>query len=221
MRIEHDTPNVPSRFTLAYSENGAHMTAERYMRGEKFRCIRYGTNIEPSACIEAAQPLCRECATGQRIRYKAGAASSLRWTPEDINIPTTQPGDSMSSDFICAGCNLKGLKHKAKNLCERCYGMAKRAKSKATPLKKTRIATDQEVAELFGGFSTPSHNDDFIIDLSGLVHDGMVDCEAMSQMMQDFAKLARAEARTPEAQLYRLMCRAAYETGCGSDCKCN
>ena len=68
MRITHDTPCCPSSFTLTYAESGAVVIADRIANGLQFRCVRYCEQVTADACRMMEWPLCRECATGARIR---------------------------------------------------------------------------------------------------------------------------------------------------------
>lgn len=103
-------------------------------------------------------------------------------------------------EFVCSSCGLRGLKHKAKGMCERCYGFAKRTAAKG---EKSKVATDQQERKDVCG-------DDFLIDLGRLLDTDIVDEVTLRQVMQDFAKLARSRTRTPEAELYQAMCAVAY-----------
>jgi hypothetical protein len=68
MRITHDTPSTPSAFTIVYAEQGAIFTTERIQAGLQFRCIRYREQVTVDACRMAEWELCKECATGARLR---------------------------------------------------------------------------------------------------------------------------------------------------------
>ena len=211
MRIEQETPEVPSKFTLTYSENGAHVLTQRISQGLQFRCIRYANQVSDTDCTKAVRTLCRECATGHAIRRKAGLTEPSWFAPIDIQ-PKEDLSKMKSGIKKCEGCG-KDKRIKARGLCSVCYNRSNR-RGELPPKKEKLVKVDNfEAIPVMdvGPPAKPVEHDmgggktELTIDLNVVVDQGFAEPDEVLQVMADFAGMARKQVRTPEAEVFALM----------------
>ena len=59
---------MPEPFNAMLADWKAERIAKRASLGMPFSCMRYRDTVTPNDCKLMTRPLCRECATGARIR---------------------------------------------------------------------------------------------------------------------------------------------------------